>query len=90
MTRLSTENKERLVNATGFYFDLLINSNDSGIGFIGKIMTEKLKEAKNSIEINRIMPGLYEYKQLIKESGKDKESALIEDLIENIENETGD
>jgi hypothetical protein len=97
MTRLSTQNKERLVKATGFYFDLLINNNDSGIGYIGKIMTEKLNEAKNSEEINKIMPGLYEYNHLIKESGKDTESALldmiinnIDNLIENIENETGD
>jgi len=42
------------------------------------------------------MPGLYEYKQLIKESGKDAESIFldmivshIEELIEEIENEKG-
>jgi hypothetical protein len=95
MTKADQNTKENLVKATECYFDLLLNSNDQGYGFIGKLITKDLNEANELDDLYQIITSLHEYNLLLRTAGKNKESALldmiitnIDEFIEKIENQT--
>lgn len=96
MTKADQNTKENLVKATECYFDLLLNNNnDQGYVFIGKLITKNLNEANELNDLYQIITSLHEYTLLLKTAGKNKESALldmiivnIDEFIEDIENQT--